>query len=89
MCLVNSVYNTNKAHFFMTAKSTTQMTKAELIDLIRQKDVVITQLNDKIDELEKLAITSRAIPMDADSSRLLTIMNQRIKALEQQINTQR
>lgn len=72
----------------MTVKSTTQMTKAELIDVIRQKDVVISQLNDKVDELEKLAITSQAIPMDADSSRLLTLMNQRIKALEEQLNTQ-
>ncbi len=82
------MYNTNKAHFFMTAKSTTQMTKAELIDLIRQKDVIISTLHDKIDELEKLAITSQAIPLDADSSRLLTLMNQRIRALEEQLNTQ-
>lgn len=72
----------------MTAKSTTQMTKAELIDVIRQRDVIISQLNDKIDELEKLAITSQAIPMDADSSRLLTLMNQRIRALEEQLSTQ-
>ncbi len=72
----------------MTAKSTTQMTKAELIDLIRQKDVIISNLHDKIDELEKLAITSQAIPLDADSSRLLTLMNQRIRALEEQLNTQ-
>ena len=82
------MYNTNKAHFFMTAKSTTQMTKAELIDLIRQKDVIISTLHDKIDELEKSAITSQAIPLDADSSRLLTLMNQRIRALEEQLNTQ-
>jgi hypothetical protein len=72
----------------MTTKSTTQMTKSELIDMIRHKDTVIAQLNDKIDELEKLAITSQAIPLDADSSRLLTLMNQRIRALEQQLNTQ-
>jgi hypothetical protein len=72
----------------MTTKSTTQMTKSELIDMIRHKDTVIAQLNDKIDELEKLAITSQAIPLDADSSRLLTLMNQRIRALEEQLNTQ-
>ena len=72
----------------MTTKSTTQMTKSGLIDMIRHKDNVIAQLNDKIDELEKLAITSQAIPLDADSSRLLTLMNQRIRALEQQLNTQ-
>ena len=72
----------------MTTKSTTQMTKSELLDVIRNKDAIIAQLNDKIDELEKLAITSQAIPLDADSSRLLTLMNQRIRALEEQLNTQ-
>ncbi len=64
------------------------MTKSELLDVIRNKDIIIAQLNDKIDELEKLAITSQAIPLDADSSRLLTLMNQRIRALEEQLNTQ-
>ncbi len=72
----------------MTTKSTTQMTKSELLDVIRQKDIVIAQLNDKIDDFEKLAITSQAIPLDADSSRILTLMNQRIRALEEQLNTQ-
>lgn len=72
----------------MTVKSTTQMTKSELLEVIRNKDTVIAQLNDKIDELEKLAITSQAIPLDADSSRILTLMNQRIRALEEQLNTQ-
>lgn len=70
----------------MSKKSTTQMTKAELLRVIRQKDIVIAQLNTKIDELEGMAISSRAIPMDADSSRLLTLMNQRIRALEQKLN---
>lgn len=70
----------------MSKKSTTQMTKAELLCVIRQKDTVIAQLNTKIDELEGMAISSRAIPMDADSSRLLTLMNQRIRALEQKLN---
>lgn len=70
----------------MTVKSTTQMTKAELIALLRGKDKIIADLNSRIDDLESLAITSQAIPMDADSSRLLTLMNQRIRALEEQIN---
>lgn len=72
----------------MSKKSTTQMTKAELLSVIRQKDTVIAQLNTKIDELEGMAISSRAIPMDADSSRLLTLMNLRIRALEEKLNTQ-
>jgi hypothetical protein len=35
-----------------------------------------------------MAISSQAVPMDADSSRLLTMMNQRIKALEEKLNDQ-
>lgn len=66
-------------------KSTTQMTKAELLDVIKQKDIVIAELNDKIDELENMAIASRAVPMDADASRMLTLMNQRIQALEEKL----
>jgi hypothetical protein len=70
----------------MAVKSTTQMTKGELIALLRDKDRIIADLNAKIDELEGLAISSQAIPMDADSSRMLTLMNQRIKALEEKLN---
>ena len=66
-------------------KSTTQMTKAELLEVIRNKDVIIAELNSKIDELEGLAITSQAIPLDADSSQMLSLMNQRIRALEERL----
>ncbi len=62
------------------------MTKAQLIGLLREKDNIIADLNSRIDDLEGLAITSQAIPLDADSSRLLTLMNQRIKALEEKLN---
>jgi len=64
-------------------KSTTQMTKAELLDVIVEKNQLIADLNAKIDELESMAITSAAVPLDADSSRLLSLMNKRIKALEE------
>tara|TARA_R110001592_G_scaffold60543_5_gene184195 strand:- start:1948 stop:2169 length:222 start_codon:yes stop_codon:yes gene_type:complete len=67
-------------------KSTTQMTKAELFTVLKEKDEVIANLNARVDELENLAIESRAIPMDADGSRLLTLMNQKIKALEETVN---
>lgn len=70
----------------MTKKSTTQMTKAELLQVIRDKDQQIAELHTRIDDLEGLAVTSQALPMDADSSRLLTLMNQRIKALEEKLN---
>tara|TARA_Y100001937_G_C7076440_1_gene310845 strand:+ start:261 stop:476 length:216 start_codon:yes stop_codon:yes gene_type:complete len=70
----------------MTAKSTTQMTKAELIEeIIRQRNV-IGELNAKIDELEGMAIQSTSRPVDADTSRLLSSMNARIKELESKIN---
>jgi len=62
------------------------MTKAELLELVREKDSIIGELNEKIDELEGMAIASQAVPMDAESSRMLTIMNQRIKALEEKLN---
>ena len=64
------------------------MTKGELIALLRDKDRIIADLNAKIDELEGLAISSQAIPMDADSSRMLTLMNQRIRVLEEKLNEQ-
>lgn len=62
------------------------MTKAELLQLLKDKDRIIAELNERIDELEGMAIASQAVPMDADSSRMLTIMNQRIKALEEKLD---
>ena len=70
----------------MTTKSTTQMTKAELIEEINRLKSVIGELNQKIDELEGMAIQSDAIPLDADTSRLLSSMNARIKELENKID---
>ena len=67
-------------------KSSTQMTKAELLQLLRDKDTLIADLNVRIDELESMAVSSAAVPLDADSSRLLTIMNQRIRALEKRLD---
>jgi|TARA_R110001592_G_scaffold132997_5_gene347986 hypothetical protein len=69
----------------MTVKSTTQMTKAELLNLLNEKNSIIAVLNGKIDELEGMAIASSATPVDADTSRLLSTMNARIKALEEQL----
>jgi uncharacterized phage protein gp47/JayE len=67
-------------------KSLTQMTKAELLEVITEKNVIIADLNAKIDELEGMAVSSQAIPLDADASRMLSLMNQRIKALEEKHN---
>jgi hypothetical protein len=67
-------------------KSLTQMTKAELLEVITEKNVIIADLNAKIDELEGMAVSSQAIPLDADASRMLSLMNQRIRALEEKAN---
>ena len=72
----------------MTVKSTTQMTKAELIESIGQLKGIIGELNQKIDELEGMSIRSDAIPLDADTSRLLSSMNARIKELELIVNNE-
>jgi hypothetical protein len=69
----------------MTAKSTTQMTKAELLEVITDRNKVIGQLNAKIDELESMAIQSTSKPLDADTSRLISSLNSRIKSLEEKV----
>lgn len=71
----------------MAVKSTTQMTKAELLDLVNEKNQVIADLNAKIDELEGMAVKSQATPLDADTSRLIASMNARIKSLEEKISS--
>ena len=68
-------------------KNLNQMTKLELIDLVKEKEVVIADLNARIDELEKMAIKSEATPLNADTSRMLSVMSQRIKSLEEQIGS--
>jgi hypothetical protein len=70
----------------MSVKSTTQMTKAELLDVINDKIRVIAELNDKIDELSAMSIASQAKVLDADTSRLLSTMSARIKDLEEKVN---
>ena len=70
-------------------KSLNQMTKLELIDLVKSKEVIIADLNARIDELEKMAIKSEATPLNADTSRMLSVMSKRIKSLEEQIGSER
>ena len=71
----------------ISMKNLNQMTKLELIDLVKEKEVVIADLNARIDELEKMAIKSEATPLNADTSRMLSVMSQRIKTLEEQIGS--
>ena len=69
----------------MSVKSTTQMTKAELLEVINEKNIVIAELNEKIDELSAMAVASQAKVLDADTSRLLSTMSARIKDLEEKV----
>jgi len=62
------------------------MTKAELIDEITRLRGVIGELNQKIDDLEGMAVQSTSVPLDADVSRMLSGMNARIRELEKQVN---
>ncbi len=68
-------------------KNLNQMTKNELVDLVKDKEVIIADLNARIDELEKMAIKSEAHPLNADTSRMLSVMSQRIKSLEEQVGS--
>ena len=70
-------------------KNLNQMTKNQLIELVKSKEVIIADLNARIDELEKMAIKSEAHPLNADTSRMLSVMSQRIKSLEEQIGSER
>ena len=70
----------------MSVKSTTQMTKAELLEVINEKNIVIAELNEKIDELSAMAVASQGKVLDADTSRLLSTMSARIKDLEEKVN---
>ena len=70
----------------MSVKSTTQMTKAELLEVINEKNIVRAELNEKIDEWSAMAVASQAKVLDADTSRLLSTMSSRIKELEDKVN---
>ena len=62
------------------------MTKAELLEVINEKNIVIAELNEKIDELSAMAVASQAKVLDADTSRMLSTMSDRIKDLEEKVN---
>lgn len=70
----------------MSVKSTTQMTKAELLEVINDKNIIIAELNEKIDELSAMSIASQSKVLDADTSRLISNLSARIKDLEEKVN---
>lgn len=62
------------------------MTKAELREEIGRLNNVIADLNARIDELEPMAIQSSAVPLDADTSRILSNLSAKIKELEERLD---
>lgn len=72
----------------MTKKSTTQMTKAELLTLTKKQAESISLLTERVQDLEhQLQIRAAAVMLDQDSSNLVSVLKERIRILEQQRNT--
>jgi len=69
----------------MRKKSKTQMTKSELIDLLKEKESVIKTLELEIEQLRNDRIALDTIVADQDTSILITGLNARIKALEETV----
>ena len=70
----------------MAKKSLTQMTKTELIEFIREKNIIIADLNAKNDQLELAAVASEARPVSSDTSKFLESLLARIRKLEEQLD---
>jgi len=66
----------------MKKKSKTQMTKSELIDLLKEREDKIKSLEFEVEQLRHDRIALDTIVADQDTSILITGLNARIKALE-------
>lgn len=64
-------------------KSITQMTKLELLDEIHRLRSVVADLNQRITELETMAVASASHPLDGDTSAIIQSLSARIKQLEE------
>lgn len=70
----------------MSGKTITQMTKLELIDLVKRQAQQIQTLQAHSQDLEsQLQIRTAAVIIDQDSSHLVNVLRERIKTLEQQL----
>lgn len=69
----------------MKKKSKTQMTKAELIQLCKDHENKIKELEQVVDNLNNDRIALDTIVADQDTSILITGLNARIKALEETV----
>ena len=66
-------------------KSKTQMTKSELISLLKEHEVTIKSLETNMSQLRNDRIALDTIVTDSDTSMLITGLNARIKALEEKV----
>ena len=66
-------------------KSKTQMTKSELISLLKQHESTIKALESNLDQLRNDRIALDTIVTDQDTSIFITGLNARIKALEETV----
>lgn len=71
----------------MSKKSKTQMTKAELIVLLKEKENTIKALEIEVESLRNDRIALDTIVTDTDTSILITSMNARIKKLEDKLES--
>jgi hypothetical protein len=70
----------------MSKKSTTQMTKSELISLTRDQHKRIEDLEHRVQELEEqLQVRAAAVILDQDTSHIVSVLRDRIRILEQQL----
>ena len=69
----------------MSKKSKTQMTKAELIVLLKKKENTIKSLETEVESLRNDRIALDTIVTDTDTSILIASMNARIKKLEDRL----
>jgi|TARA_B110000977_G_scaffold195780_1_gene274883 hypothetical protein len=63
-------------------KSKTQMTKSELISMLKAHELTIKSLESNIEQLRNDRIALDTIVTDQDTSILITGLNARIRALE-------
>jgi len=66
-------------------KSKTQMTKAELIELLKQKEEEIRSLKADLDNINKDRIEVDTIVTDKDTSFIIASLNSRVKKLEEKL----
>jgi len=66
-------------------KSKTQMTKAELIKLLKEKETTISSMQTELDSLRNDRVALDTIVTDQDTSILIASLNKRVKKLEERL----